>query len=91
MSPLTTDQNSAQTDTVCLSKRIINQNCSIMKFLVSPNWQNISQLRCFTQPMLKPTSDIKVPQAKNELAKFCDNQTMFELLITGLKITGLVP
>ena len=44
----------------------------------------------FTQPMLKPTSDIEVPQAKNELAKFCDDPTMFEHLIIGLKITGLV-
>ena len=41
--------------------------------------------------MLKPTSDIEVPQAKNELTKFCYNPTMFEPLITGLKITGLVP
>ena len=41
--------------------------------------------------MLKQTLDIEVPQAKNELAKFYDDPTMFEPLITGLKITGLVP
>ena len=36
--------------------------------------------------MLKQTLDIEVPQAKNELAKFYDDPTMFEPLITGLKI-----
>ena len=69
----------------------IYQNYSVLKILASPNFQNISQLRCFTQPMLKPTSNIEVPQAKNDLAKFCDDPTMFGPLITGLKITSLVP
>ena len=39
----------------------------------------------------QPTSDIEVPYARNEITKFGVNSTMFEPLIIGLKITGLVP